>query len=111
MAEDVLVIPVLGAEIPKPKPWDFAALLVVVAGVALAGANLSFSHLTEPGATVSTTLTVAFVFLQLTVCCGSLMVLGKTAKEGTIHGNLLALAGMFVGLGGSLFAAALWAIG
>lgn len=110
MAEDVLVIPLIGAEIPKPKPWDFGALLVVLAGVGVAGVNLSLSRMTEPGVSVATSLTVVCVLAQLGVCCASLMILGKTAKEGTIHGNLLAVTGMFVGLGGALLAAALWAI-
>lgn len=110
MAEKVFEVPLIQIEIPKPKPWDFAALAVVLAGMAAAAANLTFSRMTEPGVSVSTALTLVFVLLQLAVCLGSLLVLGKTAKEGTLHGNLLAVAGMFVGLGGCLLAAALWAI-
>jgi hypothetical protein len=37
------------------------------------------------------------------------MLLGKTAKEGTGWGNFASIAGTFVGMGGVLLAAALWA--
>jgi hypothetical protein len=36
------------------------------------------------------------------------LLLGKTAKEGTIWGNLAAIGGMFIGVSGVLLAAALW---
>lgn len=108
MAEDVITIPVLKLEIPRPKPWDLVALAAVATGIAAAVANLVTSGMTQPGSFVSTPLTVLFVLLQLAVCLGSLLLLGKTAKEGTIHGNLLAVTGMFVGLTGVLLAAAIW---
>lgn len=110
MANDVLKIPALGWEIPKPRRWDFAALAITLVGLGSCGANIAVSGLTTPGATVSTPLTLAFVLVALAVCASSLLVLGKTAKEGTIHGNLFAVAGMFIGLGGSMLAAALWAL-
>lgn len=109
MAEDVFKVPVLNLEIPKPRKWDFIALAVLVAGIVAAGANIATSGITEPGASASTNMSLVFVLTQLTVCLGSLMVLGKTAKEGTIHGNLFAVGGMMIGLGGVLLAAALWA--
>jgi len=109
MAADVFKIPVLNLEIPRPKPWDLAALAAVVIGVAAAIANLMTSGMTQPGSFVSTPLTMLFVALQLVVCLGSLMILGKTAKEGTIHGNLLSVTGMLIGLTGILLAAAIWA--
>jgi hypothetical protein len=109
MAEDVVKIPVLNLEIPKPKPWDLAALAAVVAGLAAAIANLTTSGMTQPGSFVSTPLTVVFVLVQLVVCLGSLMLLGKTATEGTIHGNLLSIGGMLIGLTGVMLAAAIWA--
>ena len=56
-------------------------------------------------------MTLGFVLVQMAVCLGRLMVLGKTAKEGTIHGNLFSVGGMMIGLGGVLLAAALWAAG
>ena len=110
MAEDVLKVPVLNLEIPKPKLWDFVALAVAVVGLVACGVNLAASGIATPGATVSTPLTLLFMAVGLAVCTVSLLVLGKTAKEGTIHGNLFALAGMMVGLGGSMLAAALWAV-
>ncbi len=105
---DTLKLPILNLEIPRPKPWDLVALGAVVAAAVAAGANLALSGMTRPGAFVSTSLTVSFVLVQLIVCCGSLLILGKTAKEGTIHGNLLAVGGMLLGLGGAMLAAALW---
>jgi len=109
MAEEFVTIPVLKLEIPKPKPWDLAALAALIVGLAAAVANLATSGMTRPGAFVSTPLTIVFVLLQLTVCLGSLLLLGKTAKEGTIHGNLLSVTGMLVGLTGVMLAAAIWA--
>jgi hypothetical protein len=109
MAEDVVKVPVLNLEIPKPKKWDFIALAVLIGGLVAAVANIISSGITEPGASASTNMSLAFVLVQMAVCLGSLMVLGKTAKEGTIHGNLFAVGGMMIGLGGVLLAAALWA--
>ena len=40
---------------------------------------------------------------------GGLLILGKTAKEGTWWGNLAAVGTMFVGMSGMLLAAAIWA--
>jgi len=109
MAEDVVKVPVLNLEIPKPKKWDFIALAVLVAGLATIVANIVTSGITEPGISVSTGSALAFGLMQMGISLGSLMVLGKTAKEGTIHGNLFSIGGMMVGLGGVLLAAALWA--
>lgn len=109
MAEDVLKLPFLKLEIPKPKKWDFVALAVTVAGLAAVAANIAVSGVRQPGVLTSTPMTVFFVLAQLSVACLSLLVLGKTSKEGTIHGNLLAVAGMGVGLLGAMLAAALWA--
>ena len=111
MAENVVKVPVLNLEFPKPKPWDLAALATLGAGVGVAVANVALSGRTEPGVSISTAMTWTFVLIQMILCLGSLMLLGKTAKEGTIHGNLLSVAGMMVGLGGMLLAAALWAAG
>lgn len=110
MAEDALKIPVVNMEIPKPKLWDFIALAVTLVGLVASAANLKASGIVTPGASVSTSLTLVFITVGLAICVASLLVLGKTAKEGTIHGNLFAVAGMCVGLGGSMLAAALWAI-
>jgi len=110
MSEDALTIPILKWEIPKPRMWDFVALGVTLVGIVAATMNVLGSRLMQPGATVSATLSMTYALLQLAVCCVSLLVLGKTAKEGTIHGNLFAVAGMGVGLVGMMLAAAIWAI-
>ena len=54
-------------------------------------------------------LAMALMFVHLVICCGGLMLLGKTAKEGTWWGNLAAIGTMFVGMSGMLVAAAVWA--
>lgn len=90
----------LKLDLPRPKLWDLIAAAVAAIGVVLAGANIQSS---QGGG-----LTGFFVIAQLTVCLGSLMILGKTAKEGTIWGNLAAVGGMLVGMSGVLLAAALW---
>ena len=110
MADDVLKVPVLKLEIPRPRFWDLVAGGITLGGLATCAANLAASGIVRPGASISTSLSVLFMVVGLAVCVGSLLVLGKTAKEGTIHGNLLALAGMFIGLGGAMLAAALWAL-
>lgn len=111
MAEDVVKVPILNLELAKPKPWDFAALATLLAGVGTAVANVALSGRTQPGVSISTSMTWGFVLIQMILCLGSLLILGKTAKEGTLHGNLLSVGGMLIGLGGMLLAAALWAAG
>ncbi len=109
MAEDVFKLPWIGTEIPKPKPWDLVAFLGVALALALAGADIAAARGKPPGSPLSGALTGAVCAGQLLVSCGSLLVLGKTAKHGTIWGNLAAVAGMLAGLGGVLLAFALWA--
>jgi hypothetical protein len=96
-------------DIVKPQRWDLVALAVVIAGAVLTGVNLMIARGTEQGA-ISGAATAAFVTLQLGVCILGLMVLGKTAKEGTIWGNLFAVGACFVGMSGVLLASALWAL-
>ena len=60
-----------------------------------------------PGTSLSGKLTFIIVLIQLAVMSIALLVLGKTAKEGTIWGNLMAVAGMTAGMSGVLLAAAL----
>ncbi len=91
---------------PKPKPWDFITLAAALVGVALAGLNWWLARKSAAG--VSTGVTLALATAQLAVCCGCLMLLGKTAKEGTLWGNLAAVVGMFLGMSGVLLAAAMW---
>jgi hypothetical protein len=92
--------------LPRPTRWDLITMAAAAVGVVLAGLNWHLSQTRPGGAGVFTPL---FALVQLGVCLGSLMLLGKTAKEGTIWGNLAAVAGMFIGMGGMLLAAALWA--
>ncbi|HVR29257.1 MAG TPA: hypothetical protein VMS86_06940 [Thermoanaerobaculia bacterium] len=96
-------------DIPKPKLWDLIALAVLALGAVLTGVNLMIARGVETGS-ISSGATAGFVTAQLAVCLGGLMVLGKTAKEGTIWGNLFAVGACFVGMSGVLLASALWAL-
>ena len=107
MGEDVIKLPLVKLEVPKPKPWDLIALLFVVAAVAAAGYNLSAALGRQAGA-VSDATTAGMVTIQLLICGGSLLILGKTAKHGTLWGNLAAVTGLLAGMSGVLLAAALW---
>jgi hypothetical protein len=96
-------------EIVKPKRWDLIALAVLVVALVLQGANLQLA-LREGQGAISGAITTVFVTLQLALCLVGLMVLGKTAKEGTIWGNLFAVGACVVGMSGVLLASALWAL-
>jgi hypothetical protein len=96
-------------EIVKPKRWDLIALVVLGAAVLLQGANLQLALRENQGA-ISGALTATFVTIQLALCLVGLLVLGKTAKEGTIWGNLFAVGACVVGMSGVLLASALWAL-
>ena len=96
-------------EIVKPRPWDFIALAVLGVAAVLSGANLALALRTQEGA-ISGGATGAFVTIQLLLCMAGLVVLGKTAKEGTIWGNLFAVGACVVGMSGVLLASALWAL-
>jgi len=95
--------------LPRPQRWDWFAIGALVVGVALIVGNLMLGLKKPPGEPFSSGLTWVFVFAQLAVACGGLMLLGKTAKEGTGWGNAASLLAMLVGIGGVLLAAALWA--
>lgn len=88
--------------LPRPTRWDFFAIGALVLGLVLTGANLA--------AAGNKALTPLFITGQLVVCCGGLLLLGKTAKEGTWWGNLASIGAMLVGMSGVLLAAALWAV-
>jgi hypothetical protein len=93
---------------PKPKGWDLVAVATIGAAAAGALFNWLAAQKTPPGTSLSGGVTLAFVLLQAAVATAGLMVLGKTAKEGTLWGNLAALGGLLAGLSGVLLAAALW---
>ena len=85
-------------DLPRPTRWDFFAMGALLLGIILSGATVA-----QPR------LATGLMFVQLIVACGGLMLLGKTAKEGTWWGNLAAVGAMLVGMGGMLLAAAMWA--
>jgi hypothetical protein len=93
----------------KPKPWDLIALAVLAVGGVLSGLNMMLALKNEQSS-ISGGLTAVFVTLQLVICLAGLMVLGKTAKEGTIWGNLFSVGACLVGMSGVLLASALWAL-
>lgn len=109
MGEDAIKLPLLGWELPRPKKWDLSALLVLVASALLAGANLQAALGQAPGESISSWLTATMVLGQLVLASLALFVLGKTAKEGTLWGNLLSVAALLAGVSGVLLATALWA--
>ncbi|MFQ5348970.1 MAG: hypothetical protein ACE5EG_00850 [Thermoanaerobaculia bacterium] len=93
---------------PKPKKWDLLALAVLVLAVVLAAISWRAARAQLPGVSPSSSFTSLVAFAQLAIGSLSLLLLGKTAKDGTLWGNLAAIGGMFAGLSGVLLAAALW---
>jgi len=93
---------------PKPKVWDLIAAGVLTIAAIAAVVNWMAAQKPVAGTSLSGGTTLAFVLAQLVVASASLLILGKTAKEGTLWGNLAAVGGMFFGLSGVLLAAALW---
>jgi hypothetical protein len=96
-------------EVVKPKRWDLIALAVLAVAIVLSGVNLHLALRQGEGA-ISSGVTATFVTIQLILCLLGLMVLGKTAKEGTIWGNLFSVGACVVGMSGVLLASALWAL-
>ncbi len=93
---------------PRPKKWDLVALAVLIAAAAVATHSWQAARSQAPGVPPPSTFTSMVALIQLGIATLSLLVLGKTANEGTLWGNLAAVGGMFAGLGGVLLAAALW---
>ena len=93
---------------PKPRKWDLVALAVLVLAVVLAAISWRTARAQLPGLSPSSSFTSTVALVQLAIGTLSLLLLGKTAKEGTLWGNLAAVGGMFAGLSGVLLAAALW---
>ena len=96
-------------DLPRPKRWDWLAIGALVLGLVLIAANLGLGLKKPAGEPFPSGWTWVFVFAQLAVACGGLMMLGKTAKEGTGWGNAASLLAMLVGISGVLLAAAFWA--
>jgi hypothetical protein len=96
-------------DLPRPKRWDWFAIIALVLGLVLIAANLGLGLRKPAGEPFPSGWTWVFVFTQLAVACGGLMLLGKTAKEGTGWGNAASLLAMLVGISGVLLAAAFWA--
>jgi hypothetical protein len=92
--------------LPRPQRWDFIAGGVLAVGVVLVAVALALKPKDEPYPAV---LTSVFLFAQLAVAMGGVMVLGKTAKEGTWWGNCASVLALLVGVSGVLLSAALWA--
>jgi hypothetical protein len=96
-------------KLPRLKRWDLYALGLFLLGMVVTAVNLFKGVTKPPGEPYPTWLTLLVVFIQLGVACGGLMILGKTAKEGTGWGNAFSLLAAFLGTGGVLLAAAMWA--
>ena len=93
---------------PKPRLWDLIAAGALAIAALAAIFNWMAAQRPVAGTSLSGSTTLAFVLAQLAIASASLLILGKTAKEGTLWGNLAAVGGMFLGLSGVLLAAALW---
>jgi hypothetical protein len=93
---------------PRPRRWDLIALAVLISAVALAAVSWGAARGQAPGVSPSSDFTMVVALAQLALGMISLLLLGKTAEEGTLWGNLAAVGGMFAGLSGVLLAAALW---
>lgn len=93
---------------PRPKKWDLIALAVLLLAAVVAAVSWQAARSQPPGTAPSGTFTTLVALGQLALASISLLVLGKTANEGTLWGNLAAVGGMLAGLGGVLLAAALW---
>ena len=108
MGDNVLKLPLINLEVPKPRLWDFIAAGALALVVVVSGANLKAALGRPPGEALSGSLTFGFVIAQLLLTTIGLLVLGKTAKHGTLWGNLLAVGALVAGMSGVLLAAALW---
>ena len=93
---------------PRPKRWDLCAIAVLLLAAVLAAVSWRTARAQAPGVSPSSTFTSLVALAQLAIASISLLVLGKTAEEGTLWGNLAAVGGLLAGLGGVLLAAALW---
>ncbi len=95
-------------DLPKPTAWDLAAMATALLGLVVAVANASIALGGAAGQAPSGPFTLAVAGIQILIVSSSLLILGKTAKHGTIWGNLAAVAGTFIGMSGILLAGAMW---
>lgn len=95
-------------DFPKPKAWDLVAIGVALLGCVVAVANTTLALGGQAGEAPSSSFTLAIAAVQVVIASGSLLILGKTAKHGTIWGNLAAVAGTLIGTSGVLLAGAMW---
>ncbi len=93
---------------PRPKKWDLIALAALLGAVAVAAFSWGAARGQAPGVSPSSGFIMWVALAQLALGSLSLLLLGKTAEEGTLWGNLAAVGGMLAGLSGVLLAAALW---
>ena len=103
-------MPIPKLSFPRPTVWDFVAVAALILGIVVAAMSLRSAVPSVPGQALSTNSAIGYAVAQLLVCSLSLAILGKTAKSGTVFGNLAALGGIIIGISGGLLAAALWAV-
>lgn len=95
--------------LPRPARWDYFAIGALLVSGILIGVNLMMAGKKAPEAPFPSAAAFLFIVVQLALSCVGLMLLGKTAKEGTWWGNIASLAAMLAGMSGVLLATALWA--
>src|SRR4051794_2128377 len=108
MGEALKMVKLPKIDVPRPVRWDFIAFGALLAGLILIGVALVIAGRKAPEAPFPSAAAMVLIVMQLVVSCGGLMLLGKTAKEGTWWGNLASLAAMLIGMSGVLLATALW---
>src|SRR5258706_13476799 len=69
-------------DLPRPLLWDWIAIASLVVGVVFIATNLAIGFKKPAGEPFPSAWTGVFVFGQLAVACGGLMVLRKTGNEG-----------------------------
>ena len=82
------------------------AFAAVAAALVVAAVNMKAAM--GAAGSISGAMTLFFCLIQLAIGSVGLLLLGKTAKYGSIWGNLAAVTAMMIGVAGVLLAAALW---
>jgi len=109
MGVNRLKLPSITLDLPRPGSWDLAAAGALLMAVVVAAAAWAAAGARSPGSSLAPSVTLALGGLELLLALASLMLLGKTAKEGTIWGNLAAVGGMLAGIVGVFLIAVIWA--